>query len=184
MRRQVYRLLKLTHSIILAVLIFTLSGLPGLTCAALALNNSDFLATSLPPAQTSLNNPQELEVFVDHFFAEQMPRLHIPGAVFTLVKDGKIYFSKGYGYANLKRHTPVDPDRTLFRLGSVSKLLTATAVMQLAEKGKFNLNDDINPYLKQFKLKKKHQQSVTFANLLTHTDGFDVAWTIGSATRC
>jgi CubicO group peptidase (beta-lactamase class C family) len=176
--------LKLIRSIILAILIFISSGLSGLAKETLAAPNSQALVTSSSPSQLGPTNPQELETFVDNFFAEQMSKLHIPGAVFTLVKDGKIFFSKGYGYANLDEKTPVVPDKTLFRLGSISKLLTTTAVMQLAERGKLNLNDDINQYLKRFHIEKKYGKPITFANLLTHTDGFDVAWTIGSATRC
>lgn len=107
---------------------------------------------------------------------------HVPGAVFVLIKDGKTFFSQGYGYADLEKKIPVDPDRTLFRVGSISKLFTATAVMQLAEQGKLKLNDDINKYL-QFQIENKYNQPITFANLLTHTDGFDSGWGIGAFAR-
>jgi CubicO group peptidase (beta-lactamase class C family) len=176
--------LKLIRSTILAILIFLSSGFPGLAQEALAAPNSKPAVASSSPSRLGPTDRQELEAFVDQFFAEQMPKLHVPGAVFALVKDGKIFFSKGYGYADVEQKTPVSPDRTLFRVGSVSKLLTATAVMQLAEQGKLNLNDDINKYLKRFHIEKKYERPITFANLLTHTDGFDVAWAIGSATRC
>ncbi|MBP5976982.1 beta-lactamase family protein [Brasilonema sp. CT11] len=128
-------------------------------------------------------DPQELEAFIDKFFL-QLKDGNIPGAVFVLVKDGKIFFSKGYGYANLEQKTPVIPDKTLFRLGSISKVFTATAVMQLAEQGKLNLNEDIDHYLKQFHIQNNQFKPITSAHLLTHTDGFDVAWSIGAATRC
>lgn len=77
--------------------------------------------------------PQELETFLDKFFTQKMAELHIPGVAISVVKDGKSFFSKGYGYADLEQKVPVDPDRTLFRLASVSKLFATTAVMQLAE---------------------------------------------------
>ncbi|MFQ5892280.1 MAG: serine hydrolase domain-containing protein [Candidatus Methanofastidiosia archaeon] len=111
-----------------------------------------------------------------------MKELHIPGAVFILVKDGEIFFAKGYGFANLEKKTPVIPDKTLFRVGSVSKLFTTTAIMQLYEKEMLNLDDDVNKYLRNFQLEDNYPQSVTIANLLTHTGGFDERLT-GMAAR-
>ena len=118
-------------------------------------------------------DPQELEAFLDPIFAKRMEELHIPGAVFVLVKKGEIFFGKGYGYANLEMRTPVIPDKTIFRVASVSKLLTATAIMQLIERELLNLDDDVNKYLKNFKLEGNYPKPVTVANLLTHTGGFD-----------
>src|SRR3546814_18704731 len=68
------------------------------------------------------------------------------GAVVVVVKDGQVLLQKGYGYADLEKHTPVDPDDTLFRPGSISKLFTWTAVMQLVEQGKLDLDADVHPY--------------------------------------
>ncbi|MFM8534416.1 MAG: serine hydrolase domain-containing protein, partial [Acidimicrobiia bacterium] len=59
----------------------------------------------------------------------------VAGAVVTIVKDGKVLVVKGYGYADVKKRSPVDPQTTLFRQASVSKLFTATAVMQWVEAG-------------------------------------------------
>ncbi|MGL5064115.1 MAG: serine hydrolase domain-containing protein, partial [Microcoleus sp.] len=140
-------------------------------------------AREIPTPQLGPTNPQEVERFLDDFFDKEMSKAHVPGAVFTLVKDGKILLSKGYGYADLEKKIPVDPDKTLFRVGSISKLFTATAVMQLAERGQLNLDDDINKYLKQFQIPKTFPKPVTFANLLTHTDGFDAGWGIGAFAR-
>lgn len=128
------------------------------------------------------DDPQELEVFLDNFFAQQMTRLHIPGAAIAIVKDGEIFFTKGYGYADLEKKIPVDPNKTLFRLASVSKLFAATAVMQLVERGQLNLKDDVNKYLKNFQLQENYPAPVTINNLLTHTGGFDEKF-IGLAAR-
>ncbi|HAJ62859.1 MAG TPA: serine hydrolase [Cyanobacteria bacterium UBA8543] len=152
------------------ILIWLLSGLP---C----------FAQGMPTPQPGLTNPQELEIFLDKFFAQQMTKGHVPGAVFALVKDGKIFFSKGYGYADLEKKIPVVPDKTLFRVGSISKLFTATAVMQLAEQNKLKLDDDVNKYLKRFQIEKSYNKPVTLANLLTHTDGFDSGWGIKAFAR-
>lgn len=151
-------------------LIWLLSGLP---C----------FAQGISTPQPGPTDPQELEGFLDNFFAQEMSKKHVPGAVFTLVKDGKIFFSKGYGYADLEKKISVVPSQTLFRVGSVSKLFTTTAVMQLAEQGKLNLNDDINKYLKRFQIPKTYPQPITFAHLLTHSDGFDSGWGIGAFSR-
>jgi CubicO group peptidase (beta-lactamase class C family) len=124
---------------------------------------------------------QELERFLDQFFAERMQAQHIPGLVIAVVKEGKLFFSKGYGYANLEQQIPVIPEQTVFRVGSISKLLTATAVMQLVEQGKLGLNDNVNSYLKRFQLQPS-DPPVTIANLLTHTSGLDEEF-IGIAAR-
>src|SRR3990172_1468628 len=75
------------------------------------------------PGRAARIDPEELEAFLNKFFDERMRELHIPGAVFVLVQDGKISFKKGYGYANLNGQTPIDPDKTLFWVASVTKLV-------------------------------------------------------------
>lgn len=115
----------------------------------------------------------ELEKFFDPIFAEQMQKSQIPGAVVVVVKDGKILFTKGYGYANLEKKTYVVPDKTIFRIGSISKVFTAIAVMQLADHNLIKMSDNVNKYLTYFKIPDTYPQPVTFANLLTHSAGFD-----------
>ena len=74
------------------------------------------------------------------------------GSVVTIIHNGKMVFNKGYGSANLEPKKSVDPAKTLFRIGSISKTFTAVAVMQLVEAGKLDLDADINTYLKAFKI--------------------------------
>ncbi len=119
------------------------------------------------------DDPAELEAFLDGFMASAMDRYHVPGLVFVMVKDGQVFLSKGYGYANIAGKRPVDPETTLFRVASVSKLFTGTAVMQLVEQGKLDLHQDVNVYLKGFQLPAVFPEPVTPLNLLTHTAGFD-----------
>ncbi len=140
-------------------------------------------AQELPTSPQNPTDPQELEAFLDDFFANEMVKQHVPGAAVALVKDGKIFFSKGYGYADLEKKIPVVPDKTLFRVGSISKLFTTTAVLQLVEQGKLKLDDDVNKYLKRFQVKNTYPKPVTIANLLTHTDGFDSGWGMGAFAR-
>ena len=117
------------------------------------------------------DDPLGLELYLDEFINRKMEEYHIPGLVFVMVKDGEIFLSKGYGYADVEKKIPVDSGETVFRAGSVSKLFTATAVMQLYEQGKLDLNRDVNDYLKLFKLKEHYPEPVTAYNLLTHTAG-------------
>jgi CubicO group peptidase (beta-lactamase class C family) len=126
--------------------------------------------------QTFVNgptDPKELEAFIDKIVTEEMDRQHIPGAEFVFVKDGKIFFSKGYGFANLEKQQPVVPEQTIFRIGSISKVFTATAVVQLADRGRLKLHTDVNRYLKKLKVPATFPEPVTPAHLITHTAGFD-----------
>ena len=117
-------------------------------------------------------DPVELEAFMDGLMASQMATNHIPGAVVMIVKDGEVLLSKGYGYADLETRTPVDPETTLFRPGSVSKLFVWTSVMQLVEQGKLSLDADVNEYL-DFSIPATYPEPITLKTLLTHTPGFE-----------
>jgi len=128
------------------------------------------------------SSPEEMEAFLDAFFEAKMAELHIPGAAIVVVRDGKVFLAKGYGFADLAHQTPVDPTKTAFRAGSVSKLFTWTAVMQVAERGHLDLDTDVNRYLTDFQVPDTYPQPVTPAHLLTHTAGFEDRW-IGSETR-
>ena len=118
-------------------------------------------------------DPEEFETFLDPLVAELMDANHIPGAAITVVKDGQPFFAKGYGYADLARRTPATADTTIFRTGSISKVFTWTAVMQLAEQGKLDLNADVNTYLTHFQIPDTFAQPITLAQLMTHTAGFE-----------
>ena len=98
------------------------------------------------------NEPKELEAWMDQFVSDYLRNSPAPSLGFVLVKDGKIFFQKGYGYADAEKKTAVVPGETLFYAASVSKLLTATAVMQLVEQGKLKLGEDVNDYLKEFQI--------------------------------
>src|SRR5215469_16462593 len=89
----------------------------------------------------------DVGAFLDGFMPMQLERENIAGAVVLVVKDGRVLFAKGYCYSDVDKKTPVTVDATLFRPGSISKLFTWTAVMQLVEQGKLDLDKDINAYL-------------------------------------
>jgi CubicO group peptidase (beta-lactamase class C family) len=114
----------------------------------------------------------DFETFLDALIPSQLRNRDIAGAVVSVVKDGQVLFQKGYGYADVEAKKSVLPNQTLFRPGSISKLFTATAVMQLVEQGKLDLDRDVNDYL-DFAIPKTYPEPVTLRQLLTHTAGFE-----------
>ncbi|MEJ0043332.1 MAG: serine hydrolase domain-containing protein [Rhizomicrobium sp.] len=127
----------------LAALLLALAAVPALAqvepweAAALA---------SAPPGGAALTR-SDVEAFSDGLVPAALAQGDMAGAVVVVVADGQILFSKGYGVSDVATRAPVDPERTLFRPGSVSKLFTWTAVMQLVEEGKLDLDTDVNRYL-------------------------------------
>jgi len=114
----------------------------------------------------------DLEAFLDGMIPLQLPREDIAGAVISVVKNGKPFFAKGYGFSNVEKRTPVSPDGTLFRPGSISKLFNWTSIMQQVEQGKLDLDRDVNEYL-DFKIPPTYPQPITLRNIMTHTPGFE-----------
>jgi CubicO group peptidase (beta-lactamase class C family) len=134
------------------------------------------VAPTLPPPAQSSTTPQltqqNVASWADGFMPYALERGDIAGAVVVVVKDGAVLFEKGYGYSDIAARRPVDPERTLFRIGSTSKLFTWTAVMQLVEQGKIDLDADVNQYL-DFKIPPRDGKPVTMRNIMTHTTGFE-----------
>ena len=126
-----------------------------------------------PPGSHQLT-PEDLDAFFDGLIPLQLQQDDIAGAVVLIVKDGNVLFARGYGFADADRKKPVTVDDTLFRPGSISKLFTWTAVMQLVEQGKLDLDRDINDYL-DFKVPPAFGAPITLRNLMTHTPGFEEA---------
>ncbi|BAH46769.1 hypothetical membrane protein [Brevibacillus brevis NBRC 100599] len=114
-----------------------------------------------------------IEQVVDPVMKNEMNNLHIPGAAIVITQGDRIIFKKGYGFADVEQQIPVDPERTVFRIGSVTKSFTATAAMQLVEKGKLSLREDLNTVLKDYKITNNRYGPITLHHLLTHTAGID-----------
>jgi CubicO group peptidase (beta-lactamase class C family) len=114
----------------------------------------------------------DLEAFLDGVMPQQIAREDIAGSVIAVVKDGKPFFAKGYGYSNVEKRIPVSPENTLFRPGSISKLFTWTSIMQQVQNGKIDLDRDVNDYL-DFKIPQTFPQPITMRNIMTHTPGFE-----------
>lgn len=162
----------MTRTTIASLLTLTLSGIAVAQEAAAPVPRSDVEIQSTPSSPTPQLSQTDLETWLDGVLPYTMKRGDIAGAVVVVVKNGRVLLAKGYGFADVAKRTPVDPDRTLFRPGSISKLFTWTAVMQLAEQGKLDLDRDINVYL-DFKIPPRDDGPITLRDLLTHTPGFD-----------
>jgi len=104
---------------------------------------------------------------VDDYVREQMRRRHIPGLALAVVRDGRVVKERGYGLANLELRVPVTKE-TVFEIGSVTKQMTAAAVMLLVEEGKVGLDDPVSKYLPNT---PEAWAGVTVRHLLTHTSG-------------
>jgi len=138
-------------------------------------SNKAVLSASKVPA-TSATAARELakadvDAWLDGFMPYALKSGGIPGAVVVVVKDGQPLTMRGFGYSDVKAQKPVDPENTLFRPGSVSKLFTWTAVMQQVQAGKLDLDKDINTYL-DFKIPPRDGKPITLRNIMTHTPGF------------
>lgn len=133
--------------------------------------------TSAGPAASAAPVPlsaADAESWLDGLMPTALRIAGVPGAVVVLVKDGKPLLEKGYGFADLEKFVPVDPGSTLFRPGSISKLFTWTAVMQLVEQGKLDLDADLNRYL-DFKVPARNGKALTLRHVMTHTTGLEEA---------
>jgi CubicO group peptidase (beta-lactamase class C family) len=160
--------ISMTLMLALALLLSTVGS-------AMTPENTVDSARNVPTARLQQQAPTdraELEAFLDELLGREMEENHIAGAAVSVVKDGELFFAKGYGYADLENKIPVDAEQTVFKIGSVTKLFTWTAVMQLVEQGKLNLDADVNTYL-DFHIPDTYPQPITLGHLLTHTAGFE-----------
>ncbi len=108
----------------------------------------------------------EILTAIDQIVRQEID-LQGPGVVIAVVKDGKTVHIEGYGVANLEWDCPIRPD-TVFRLASITKQFTATAIMLLERQGKLRLDDSITTYLPDY---PTHNRTVTITHLLNHTSG-------------
>ncbi|HEU4464099.1 MAG TPA: serine hydrolase domain-containing protein, partial [Gemmatimonadota bacterium] len=153
---------------LLRIALTTLSGLlflsPALACA------------QSQPEQLQLDSSQidsgGLRDLVDAEFEAGMAREKIPGAAFILVQDGRVVLSRGYGNGRVDGPR-VSSEKTIFPIASISKVFTATALMQLVDRGVVDLDADVNRYLTATQIPSTYPQPVTARHLLSHTAGFD-----------
>jgi CubicO group peptidase (beta-lactamase class C family) len=139
------------------------TGLFAVACAVL----------TCAPASRDAVDPAALAAFADSIIPAEMSREHIPGAAFVFVQDGRVVYMRGYGLANVEQRRAIDPASTIWRVGSVSKAFTATAVMQLVDRGQVELDAPVDRYVHRVVIPATYPEPVTVRHLLTHTAGFD-----------
>lgn len=137
-------------------------------CAAFAsmVTVGPALAQQPPPSLTRIN----VAAFADSFFARYLEEYPDPSLALVVVDGDSILFMEGYGTEDGQR--PVDPSSTVFNVASLSKLVVATAAMQLVERGALALDADIEPLLGGIRISGAGPP-VTLRHLLTHTSGLE-----------
>ncbi|MDO4259715.1 MAG: serine hydrolase domain-containing protein [Actinomycetaceae bacterium] len=120
---------------------------------------------------------ENVNTWLDGYMPAALESQKIAGATVSVVKDGKVLTTRGFGYADTGnggegKPVPVDPEKHLFRVGSISKIPTSIAVMQLVEQGKVDLDADISTYV-DVPIKRRFDAPITVRHLLTHTAGFE-----------
>ncbi len=130
-------------------------------------------ASAQRPATRPSIDPAALALLLDSLVPRAMRAEHIPGAVVSVVSGGRTIFKRGYGLADLKTARKMSPDSTIIRIGSISKVMTAVAAAQLADRGRIRLDTDVNQYLRSVKVPDTWHSPITTHHLLTHTAALD-----------
>lgn len=124
-------------------------------------------------AQAQSLSPTAVRSLVDSVARAHVGPDAIPSAVVAVVQDTAVVFAEGYGTADVNSGRPADPTRTLYRVGSLTKLVTTTAALQLVEQGRLDLHADVNRYLTDVQVPDRFGEPITLHHLLTHTPGFE-----------
>jgi len=141
-----------------------------------------------PPVSTPVTTPAQQEVPIsgttvpgmksyDQVIPDFMRKYSIPGGAVAVMRDGRLIYARGFGYADVESKTPVQPD-ALFRIASVSKTITAAAIMKLVEEGKLTLDDRVAPFIANLTpapgaTVDPRWEQITIRHLLNHTGGWD-----------
>ncbi|WP_306395234.1 serine hydrolase domain-containing protein [Telluria beijingensis] len=125
-----------------------------------------------PAAVAHTLDAADLAAWLDGQVPYSLESGDIAGMAISVVKDGKVLLQKGYGLADVEAKVPMDPATTLLRPGSTSKLFTWTAVMQLVQQGRIDLDRNVNDYL-DFRIEEAFGKPVTMRHLMNHRAGFE-----------
>lgn len=109
---------------------------------------------------------------------DRMEYYHVPGVSIAVVNEGQMEWAKGYGHVKNDPHSPHVDEQTLFQAGSVSKPITAFGALLLVQQGKIGMDEDVNAYLKRWKIPDNDlmkTEKVTLRRLLSHTAGTSVS---------
>ncbi|OLL13062.1 serine hydrolase [Actinomyces oris] len=172
-----------THRAMVLVVVALLASLSLLTaCGSTS-------SAGLPPREAPSGEHQltaeDVNAWLDGKLPDALKNGDIPGAVVTVVKDGQVVTTRGYGWSDTGASggnpVAVDPQKSLFRVASISKIPTSIAAMQLVEQGKVDLDADISAYL-DFEIERRFDEPLTLRHLLTHSAGFEEYSTLTPGT--
>lgn len=130
-------------------------------------------ASADPRVDTTLLSPMALDSILRPLVINRMTDRYIAGAAISIVHDGRLIYAEGFGDREVFTEDPVDPARTIFRIGSITKVLTGVAILQLVDRGFLDLDADVNEYLDEYQVPDTFDEPVRVRHLLTHTAGFD-----------
>ena len=160
----------------MALVVVALLASLSLLTACGSTSSSASLPPREPPAGKHQLTTEDVNAWLDGKLPDALKNEDIPGAVVSVVKDGQVVTTRGYGWADTGasggQPVAVDPQKSLFRVASISKIPTSIAAMQLVEQGKVDLDADISAYL-DFEIERRFDEPLTLRNLLTHSAGFE-----------
>ncbi len=116
---------------------------------------------------------------LSEFINEQLAEKDLPGVAIALVDNQEMVWQQGFGYADPKAKTP-PTEKTIYRVGSVSKLFTDIAVMQLVEQGKLDLDAPVTRYIPEFRPRNPFGRAITLRQLMSHRSGLVRETPVGS----
>ena len=167
--------MNVTRRAMALVVVALLASLSLLTACG-STSSSASLPPREPPSGEHQLTAEDVNAWLDGKLPDALKNGDIPGAVVSVVKDGQVVTTRGYGWADTGasggQPVAVDPQTSLFRVASVSKIPTSIAAMQLVEQGKVDLDADISAYL-DFEIERRFDEPLTLRNLLTHSAGFE-----------
>lgn len=152
---------------LLALAVWTPAALQGA-----GLVTQEHLATR-PKLQRSLLSAPALDSLLRPVIINRMTDRYVAGAAVAVVQGGRLVYAQGFGDREKYSEDPVDARHTIFRIGSITKVLTGIAVMQQVDRGAIDLDADVNDYLRDVHVPATFAEPVRVRNLLTHTAGFD-----------
>lgn len=130
-------------------------------------------AEAIEPVSEAAPEPaSDLEAYIDGLAAAHLAQAHVPGIVISVVRDGEVAVSKGYGVVDIETGTPATGSEVRFEIGSISKTFTWTAVMMLVEEGRLDLSEDVNTYLADYQVPEA-ERALTLADLMSHRTGLE-----------
>ena len=169
----------------MALVVVALLASLSLLTACGSTSSSAGLPPREPPSGEHQLTAEDVNAWLDGKLPDALKNGDIPGAVVTVVKDGQVVTTRGYGWADTGasggQPVAVDPQTSLFRVASISKIPTSIAVMQLVEQGKVDLDADISAYL-DFEIERRFDEPLTLRHLLTHSAGFEERWKVAPMT--